>query len=204
MTKKTPGKEVEAPKRKNEPQPLDLSNDLWLRQKGETEKAYAEFTAYRDSEERRTRDHANGFYNSVRWSWQERVKAWDEFLSKKEAEKMLRYRLNMHDRHRNVARAMMEKGAQYIEGITDEQLKEMKPAEVIKLIEAAARIESEASRGDQPDVTVGVTTRVVDLSARKADQRMDELMQELQRRRELRAAEEAEALIDEGEIVNAE
>lgn len=182
-------------RRKREPVPLDRSREIWYRQPGETDKAYDEFVAYRDSESRRVRDYSNGFHNSVRWSWQERVRAWDRHLNAQEAEKMIRYRLDMNERHRAIGRLAQTRAAQWLSGLTDEDVRRMKAGEVMKMLEVATTLERTAAQGDRADVTVDVTqtTNVVDLTARQTRNRLDSILEEVQRRRE--------QLIEDGEIV---
>lgn len=173
--------------RVNRPAPLDYGKSLWLRQPGESENAYRQFVAYRDSDPRRIRDHASGAHNSVRWSWRERCRAWDEHLMKREAERLVRYRVSMNERHRAVARLAMSRVAQWLQNLDTVQIESMKPSEVMKMLEVAATLERTASRGDLPDLTVGVTSNVVDMTAQATDARLDELMAEVQRRREAAA-----------------
>ena len=196
------GKEVSKPRRKNVPQPLDYSRDIWLQQDGETDKAYEEFLSYRDSDNRRTRDYSNGFYNSVRWSWRERVKAWDEHLAQKEAEKMIRYRIDMNERHRAVARLAQSRAAQWLRNLTDEQVSRMRPMDVVKMLEVATTNERQAAQGDRPDITVETTNRVVDMTAQHADRRLDALLEELQRRRQALAETNSSEDIVEADIVD--
>lgn len=187
-------------RRKNTPQPLDYSKELWLQQDGETDKAYEEFIQYRDSDERRTRDYSNGFYNSVRWSWQERVKSWDDHLAQKEAEKMIRYRIDMNDRHRAIGRLAQSRAAQWLRGLTEERINAMRPLDVVKMLEIATKLERDAAQGDRPDMTIETTSRIMDMTADNADRRLDQLLEELHRRRQAVAGD----LVDEGELEEEE
>lgn len=189
MSEGTSGKR----KRVNKAVPLDYTRPIWHRQEGESETAFAQFEAYRDSDPRRVRDHPSGFHNSVRWSWRERCHAWDLHLQKQETERLIRYRVDMNERHRAIARLAMSRAAQWLQGLDEMRISKMKPNEVVKMLEVAANLERNASRGNLPDVTVGVTTNLVDMTAKATDARLDELMREVQRRREAAAAPPATA-----------
>lgn len=187
MSEGTSGKR----KRVNKAVPLDYTRPIWHRQEGESETAFAQFEAYRDSDPRRVRDHPSGFHNSVRWSWRERCHAWDLHLQEQETERLIRYRVDMNERHRAIARLAMSRAAQWLQGLDEMRISKMKPNEVVKMLEVAANLERNASRGNLPDVTVGVTTNLVDMTAKATDARLDELMREVQRRREAAAAPQA-------------
>lgn len=184
MSEGTSGKR----KRVNKAVPLDYTRPIWHRQEGESDTAFAQFEAYRDSDPRRVRDHPSGFHNSVRWSWRERCHAWDLHLQEQETERLIRYRVDMNERHRAIARLAMSRAAQWLQGLDEMRISKMKPNEVVKMLEVAANLERNASRGNLPDVTVGVTTSLVDMTAKATDARLDELMREVQRRREAAAA----------------
>lgn len=184
MSEGTSGKR----KRVNKAVPLDYTRPIWHRQEGESETAFAQFEAYRDSDPRRVRDHPSGFHNSVRWSWRERCHAWDLHLQEQETERLIRYRVDMNERHRAIARLAMSRAAQWLQGLDEMRISKMKPNEVVKMLEVAANLERNASRGNLPDVTVGVTTNLVDMTAKATDARLDELMREVQRRREAAAS----------------
>lgn len=184
MSEETSGKR----KRVNKAVPLDYTRPIWHRQEGESETAFAQFEAYRDSDPRRVRDHPSGFHNSVRWSWRERCHAWDLHLQEQETERLIRYRVDMNERHRAVARLAMSRAAQWLQGLDEMRISKMRASEVMKMLEVAANLERNASRGNLPDVTVGVTTNLVDMTAKATDARLDELMREVQRRREAAAA----------------
>ena len=156
MSEGTSGKR----KRVNKAVPLDYTRPIWHRQEGESETAFAQFEAYRDSDPRRVRDHPSGFHNSVRWSWRERCHAWDLHLQEQETERLIRYRVDMNERHRAIARLAMSRAAQWLQGLDEMRISKMKPNEVVKMLEVAANLERNASRGNLPDVTVGVTTNL--------------------------------------------
>nr|DAV81470.1 MAG TPA: hypothetical protein [Caudoviricetes sp.] len=94
----------------------------------------------------------------------------------------------MNERHRAIARLAMSRAAQWLQGLDEMRISMMKPNDVMKMLEVAANLERNASRGNLPDVTVGVTTNLVDMTAKATDARLDELMREVQRRREAAAA----------------
>nr|DAE92407.1 MAG TPA: hypothetical protein [Siphoviridae sp. ctZF426] len=189
-------------RRARRPAALDYTRPIWYQQAGESDVAFAQFEAYRDSDPRRVRDHASGFHNSVRWSWRERVRAWDLHLQEQETERLIRYRVDMNERHRAVARLAMSRAAQWLQGLDETRISKMRPGEVMKMLEVAANLERNASRGNLPDVTVGVTAGLVDMTAKATDARLDELMREVQRRREAAAAPEvpriAGPVVEEG------
>ena len=106
----------------------------------------------------------------------------------------------MNERHRAVARLAMSRVAQWLQNLDTVQIESMKPSEVMKMLEVAATLERTASRGDQPDVTVGVTSNVVDMTAQATDARLDELMAEVQRRREVAALAAGPSKSDEDDL----
>lgn len=187
-------------KRVNRPAPLNYRKPIWFQQQGESDNAYKQFVAYRDSDPRRIRDHASGAHNSVRWSWRERCRAWDDHLLQREAERLVRYRVDMNERHRAVARLAMSRVAQWLQNIDTVQIESMKPNEVMKMLEVAAALERTAARGDMPDVTVGVTSNVVDMTAQATSARLDELMAEVQRRRAAAALTAGSSEADESSL----
>lgn len=177
------------PARVNKAQPLDRTRAIWLQQHRETKKAYEEFIAYRDSEHRSTREHSNGFYNSVRWSWGERVKAWDAHLVQQEAEKLIRYRIDMNERHRAIAKLAQSRAAQWLRNLDERTIAKMKAGEVVRLLEVATRLERVAAGDGTPEVAVNVTAGVVEMTSSAADARIDQLIQEVEKRRQEMARE---------------
>lgn len=162
---------------------IDYTRDIWLRQKGETEKAYNEFVDYRDSEHRRTRDYSNGAYNSSRWAWQERVKAWDDHLVKKDAERLVRYRIDMNERHRAIAKLAQSRAAQWLRSLDDATVARMRASDIVRMLEVATRLERIAAGEGNPEVAISVTADVVEMTSTAADARMDQLIQEVEKRR---------------------
>ena len=131
-----------APRR---PAPLDYTRPIWKRQSGETEAAYKSFKVYRDMEKRRVRDAPNGNSYSARWSWRERVEAWDKHMADNEAGELVRYRIAMGERHRALGRKALEKAELWLDSLTEDKISRMSANGIVQMMDVAARIEREAA-----------------------------------------------------------
>lgn len=97
---------------------------------------------------------------SVAWKWQERVRAWDDFVSEQENAAFIKERLAMARRQANVAvigqnaatRALVELDA----GIQAGTVK-LKPMEIAKLLCDTARLERENRGKPDPDAVASIT-----------------------------------------------
>lgn len=108
--------------------------------------AYAAFQRYRDSPKRRLADHGpNAMVWSATWQWGFRCLEWDRYMARVDAEDLVRYRREMNDRHRTVARLAIARAAEWLSGLTPERISRMRAAEVARMLEVASRLEREAA-----------------------------------------------------------
>lgn len=167
--------------------PLDYTRPIWKRQDGETEAAYASFKAYRDMERRRVRDAPNGNHYSARWSWKERVEAWDKHMADNEANELVRYRLAMGERHRSLGRKALEKAEMWLDSLTEDRIARMSANGIVQMMDVAARIEREAAGAgagaDQAKIQVEVSSNLADMTASATTARIEQLVAEVERRK---------------------
>lgn len=132
--------------------PLNPDLPAWEQQAEEPVTAYEGFLAYRDSEERRVTDHGvNAKRWSAQWSWAYRVLEWDRYMHRLDQEQLVRYRMTMNERHRAIGRLAQAKAATWLQNLDPERIARMKPAEVVRMLEVAARLEREASGAGMPE-----------------------------------------------------
>lgn len=160
----------------------------WERQPNETMRAYRAFEVYRsmDPEERSLRrmsdiiEDVTGPSGKVRrhhpypwprittWSrmhgWVARADAWDTEVARRQANKQLRDREKMHDRHRDLAMLMQQK---VVERMRDMRPEELTRRDLDRWAEKAVKIERQArgldrigSEGNAPNINVGVGVQV--------------------------------------------
>lgn len=132
--------------------------ELWERQRKESGPRWEAFQAYRDMPpgKRSLQKTADGLGKSLRilakWSkedkWQERCEAFDRYLDAQATAKRIEGIADMNKRHINVAEQILEKAAQGLEYINPV---EIKPSDVAKLVDTAAKLERLA-RGDATEV----------------------------------------------------
>lgn len=143
--------------------PLDPDINPWDRQPDEPEDAHDAFTRYRDTEGTRNLfppgprpddtwdEEQTRAWNARRswlkrqsavWQWSARALAWDHWVAQQAAEDLVRYRVRMDERHRNIGRAGLQKIAQWMVNLDPDRLK---PSEAIRLLEVSARLEREAA-----------------------------------------------------------
>jgi hypothetical protein len=186
------------------PAPLDYTRPIWKRQDGETEAAYASFKAYRDMERRRVRDAPNGNHYSARWSWKERVEAWDKHMAENEANELVRYRIAMGDRHRALGRKALEKAEMWLDSLTEDRISRMSANGIVQMMDVAARIEREAAGAgaDSAKVQIEVSSNLAEMTASATTSRIEQLVAEVERRKR------EQGLIDVGpaevEVIDAE
>jgi len=129
------------------------SCELWDKRLDESQKAFAAFALYRDSEKRSFKNVAeqlncspqNIFQWSSRFSWRERVSAWDVEQDRLQREELARGRVKMRTRHLAMAQAML--------GIAGHALREwqtrveqklplgLSPEQIAMLVKAAVELE---------------------------------------------------------------
>jgi len=163
--------------------PLDYTRPIWKRQAGETEAAYASFKTYRDMERRRVRDAPNGNSYSARWSWRERVEAWDKHMAENEANELVRYRIAMGDRHRALGRKALEKAEMWLDSLTEERISRMSANGIVQMMDVAARIEREAAGADSAKVQLEVSSNLAEMTASATTSRIEQLVAEVERRK---------------------
>lgn len=171
-----------APRR---PAPLDYTRPIWKRQTGETEAAYKSFKVYRDMEKRRVRDAPNGNSYSARWSWRERVEAWDKHMADNEAGELVRYRIAMGERHRALGRKALEKAELWLDSLTEDKISRMSANGIVQMMDVAARIEREAAGAgaDAAKVQVEISSNVAEMTASATTSRIEQLVAEVERRK---------------------
>ena len=132
--------------------PLDPDIPPWERQPDESENAYAAFLIYRDLEQRSlpavAKDERVSLSESsvrqwsARWSWGYRAYEWDRFLSRQDEQEMVRYRLSMNKRQRDVARVAQSRIMTWLANLDPAELK---ATEAARWYEVAVRVEREAA-----------------------------------------------------------
>ena len=130
--------------------PLDPDVLPWERQPDEPNATYQMFLKYRDMERRSLRGQGMNGYAltaSVKWSWSHRCLEWDRYVARQEAEALIRDRISMNERQRNVSRAAQNKIAQWL---LTADFDSLKPMEAARWYELAVRIEREASGANLP------------------------------------------------------
>lgn len=115
----------------------------WEKQPTETDDQYTAFRAFRDSADRKVSEHGPTAreWSSV-WSWGWRVYQWDLFVAREEDQQMVRYRMLMNERHRNIAQNALVKVSQWLINMNPDTLK---PADAARWFEIAVRVQREAA-----------------------------------------------------------
>ena len=132
--------------------------EIWERQKGENGPRWEAFQAYRDMPpgKRSLAEVAKALGKSERlmakWSgqdsWVERCEAFDRYLDAEAAAKRIEGIAQMNKRHINAAESILNKA---IDGLKFIDPEDMKPSDVAKLVDVAAKLERLA-RGDATEV----------------------------------------------------
>lgn len=119
----------------------------WERQKGESEKAYEAFAAYRDMGQERTVSAVVKKLEKSRtlidrwkdrWDWQERVRAYDNEIEKEARAKAVRGRKDMTERHIKIAMQVQKKA---LEALASLSVEDMSPKDVKEYIKMATDLE---------------------------------------------------------------
>lgn len=119
----------------------------WERQKGESEKAYEAFAAYRDMGQGRTISAVVKKLEKSRtlidrwkdrWDWQERVRAYDNEIEKEARAKAVRGRKDMTERHIKIAMQVQKKA---LEALASLSVEDMSPKDVKEYIKMATDLE---------------------------------------------------------------
>lgn len=132
----------------------------WERQKGESEKAYEAFAAYRDMGPERSITKVSQSLNKTRtligrwssqWNWTERVRAYDNELEKEARAKAVKDRKAMTDRHIGIAMQLQKKALEALGSLSVEDMSPKDIKEYIKMATDLERLnrtlEEESSKG---------------------------------------------------------
>lgn len=145
----------------------------WERQKGESEKAFEAFAAYRDMGEKRTFTAvADKLQKSctlirrwkVQWDWEERVRAYDNELEKEAKAKAVKARKEMSDRHINIAMQLQKKALTALQSLSVEDMSPKDIKEYIKMatdLERLNRTLEEAENGKDADGTTSLANTII-------------------------------------------
>lgn len=132
----------------------------WERQKGESEKAYEAFAAYRDMGPERSITKVSQSLNKTRaligrwssqWNWTERARAYDNELEKEARAKAVKDRKAMTDRHIGIAMQLQKKALEALGSLSVEDMSPKDIKEYIKMATDLERLnrtlEEESSKG---------------------------------------------------------
>ena len=132
--------------------------ELWERQEGESNPRWEAFKTYRDMPigKRSLTEAAKTLgkprRNLEKWSsedkWQERVEAYDRYMDAEAQKLKVKGIADMNKRHINAAKKILDKA---VDGLKYIEPDEMKPSDIAKLVDVAAKLERLA-RGDATEV----------------------------------------------------
>lgn len=142
----------------------------WERQKGESEKAYEAFVAYRDMGEKRTivavaekLQKSDSLIRrwKDRWEWKERVRAYDNDLEKEARAKAIKERKDMTTRHIGIAMQLQKKALEALQGLSVEDMTPKDIKEYIKMATDLERLnrtlEEDESKGGEAGASLAET-----------------------------------------------
>lgn len=142
----------------------------WERQKGESEKAYEAFVAYRDMGEKRTivavckkLEKSRTLIDrwKDRWEWKERIRAYDNDLEKEARAKAIKDRKDMTTRHIGIAMQLQKKALEALQGLSVEDMTPKDIKEYIKMATDLERLnrtlEEDESRGSEAGASLAET-----------------------------------------------
>lgn len=158
---------------------LDNDHPVWERQPKETDKAWAAFEAYRDSDDRKVTAHGPtaGVWSS-QWSWGYRAFEYDKFLARKDAEDLVRYRRKMNERQRRAASLAQSKVIQWLMQLDPSTLS---ASEASRWLEVAVKIERLAGGAESERVAVSAQGPIEDMSAEDVQDALQALVAEVNR-----------------------
>lgn len=145
----------------------------WERQKGESEKAYEAFAAYRDMGSERTvvavverlkksRSLIDRWKD--RWEWKERVRAYDNELEKEARAKAVKDRKAMTERHIGIAMQLQKKALEALSSLSVEDMSPKDVKEYIKMatdLERLNRMFEEQSNGGGSDAPTQLADTII-------------------------------------------
>ncbi|HJB36535.1 MAG TPA: hypothetical protein H9942_00520 [Candidatus Acutalibacter ornithocaccae] len=154
----------------------------WERQKGESEKAFGAFAAYRDMGPERTISAVVKKLGKSRtlidrwkerWDWQERVRAYDNELEKEARAKAVQGRKDMTERHIKIAMQVQKKALEALASLSVEDMSPKDIKEYIKMATDLERLnrmfEEQSSNGDSDAPTQLADTIVAAYQKRKEE-----------------------------------
>lgn len=154
----------------------------WERQKGESEKAFEAFAAYRDMGSERTisavvkkLEKSRTLIDrwKERWDWQERVRAYDNELEKEARAKAVKGRKDMTERHIKIAMQVQKKALEALASLSVEDMSPKDVKEYIKMATDLERInrmfEEQSSKGASDAPTQLADTIVAAYQKRKEE-----------------------------------
>ena len=146
-----------------EPRP-NRKADLWEHQPDETDSAFAAFVAYRDMGEDRSLSKLEQLIHkakpwlgiwSAKFSWVERVRAWDNHMDGLARAQMEKDWLKAKKRHINVGVGMQSVGTKRLRRL-DENPDQLSPSDARQFIVDGVKVET-AAYGKQEDIARPVT-----------------------------------------------
>lgn len=130
--------------------------EYWERQPGESDKAFEAFSTYRDMGASRSLEKTGQTLGkskammetwSRKFSWVERVSAWEDEQDKIMRKMQIEEISEMRKYHADIAREMLEKA---LEGLRHLEPEELNAVSISRLVEVASKLEQK-SRGDTTD-----------------------------------------------------
>lgn len=135
-----------------------MSEDVlpWDEQPGETPEQYAAFCQYRDSVDRDISSidglqPSQASKLSKKWFWSYRAWQWDLYVTKRDQEKLVRYRMQMDDRHRKIASTAQSKVVKWLQSMRPEV---MTATEAVRMLEVSVKLERLAAHADDQAAAV--------------------------------------------------
>lgn len=161
----------------------------WAQQPDEGAEAYAAFEVYRDmgyARSYRAAAQQVGKSHSLidrwgkQWAWALRATSWDADQAKKSAVQQMQQRDAARKRHAGIARSVLGKALERLKGLDVETLK---PADLVRWIDVAVKIERAALGMDTKEVELrfsegGPAADVTTLTAEEASLRLRQLTAE--------------------------
>ena len=133
----------------------------WERQKGESEKAFEAFAAYRDMGEKRTftavAEKLHKSYTLIRrwknsWNWDERVREYDNDLEKQARAQAIKDRKDMTIRHIQIAMQLQKKALAALKELSVEDMSPKDIKEYIKMATDLERLNREPTEDERDGV----------------------------------------------------
>jgi hypothetical protein len=161
-----------------------VNDIIWERQQGESGKAFEAFAIYRDSGSSRTfqlvADRLQKSSALVRrwaknYDWEERARAYDNYLDKQQREKAEREIKDMTTRHIKTAMGLQQKAITALKEITSEDMTTKNILDFIKTgcdMERAARLDY--GKSNEPERGIQAATSLADFVIHAHRKRIEE------------------------------